>query len=83
MNKKEKIINVYNMLNECWFSLDKLPEHYSFRCLIKFDEIGFEGVDRNHISTGYWWHIDECFSIDFDEMKDFTPKYFIPLYSKI
>jgi len=42
-----------------------------------------DGIDKNHVSTGYWWHRDKAFSIDNKEMRNFTPEYFIPIYSDI
>jgi len=51
--------------------------------LIKFREFGTDGIDKNHVSTGYWWHRDKAFSIDNKEMRNFTPEYFIPIYSDI
>ena len=81
--KKKTATNVYTMLSAGWFSLEELPEHFSFRCLIKFREFGTVGIDKNHVSTGYWWHRDKAFSIDNKEMRIFTPEYFIPIYSDI
>ena len=80
-NKTEAI--GYTLLSDGWLSLKELPEYYSFRCIIKFKEFGMDGHDKNHISTGYWWHNDECFNIDNIEMGNMTPEYFIPLYYDI
>lgn len=81
--EKKKATGVYTLLSASWFSLDELPEYFSFRCLIKFREFGTDGIDKNHVSTGYWWHRDKMFSIDNKEMRKFTPEYFIPLYSEL
>jgi hypothetical protein len=82
-NKKKTATDVYTILAAGWFSLEELPEYFSFRCLIKFKEFGTDGIDKNHVSTGYWWHRDKVFSIDNKEMRNFTPEYFIPIYSDI
>jgi hypothetical protein len=78
MCKKVKNISIQSTVR--WIDLVKAPKNISFRCLIKFKETGFDG---NHISSGYYWHRDECFSVDNNEMKDFTPIQFIPMYSNI
>ncbi len=75
--------NAFNLLSNHWLDLSELPEHFSFRCLIKFEEFGLDGIENNHISTGYWWHMDNSFSVDQKEMVGFTPKEFIPLYSEL
>lgn len=63
--------------------LTKLPDNYSFRCIIQFEEYGFDGEKCRHMSTGYWWHRDMGFSVDNSEMQELTPMNFIPLYDVI
>ena len=81
--EKKKATDVYTLLSAGWFALDETPEYFSFRCLIKFKEFGVNGIEKNHVSTGYWWHRDNIFSIDNKEMKNFTPEYFISLYGEL
>lgn len=70
--------DVYTLLISEWRDLSEMPEHISFRCLIKFKEFGVEG--KNHLSTGYWWHRYAKFTIDDMEMANMTPEKFIPIY---
>jgi len=72
-----------SLLDENWIPVQKLPKDYSFRCFIRFKEFGRGGESDNHMSTGIWWHMDNVFSIDCEDMKKFTPEYFIPLYDEI
>lgn len=75
--------NLYKLIEDNWIDANKAPKYFSFRCIIKFKEFGFDGPQRNHLSTGYWWHLDMDFSIDNAEMKHLTPIAFIPLYESI
>lgn len=72
-----------HLLSAGWLDALTAPDYFSFRCLIKFKEFGMDGPEKNHISTGYWWHKDNCFTVDNVEMKNMTPKEFIPLYDDI
>lgn len=69
--ESHKTLDAYILLSEGWLSLDKLPEHISFRCIIKFLELNMNGT--NHVSTGRYWHKDKVFSIDDTEMSKLTP----------
>lgn len=73
----------YTLLLKNWIEVDQAPDYFSFRCLIKFEEFGLNGPAINHISTGYWWHKNNCFSVDDLNMEGMTPKYFIPLHDYI
>lgn len=87
MNKESALENVAitldTLLATSWLDISMIPNNFSFRCLIKFKEFGIEGIDRNHISTGYWLHKENCFIIDNIEMKNLTPVQFIPIYDNI
>lgn len=72
--------NINPVLAAGLLTFDKLPEHYSFRCIIVFEEFSTNGVGSNHMSTGYWWHRNKAFSVDDKEMEHFTPWRFIPIY---
>lgn len=61
-------------MNLDWRDTPSASQSMSFRCLIKFKEVGLDG--NPHVSTGYWWHIDSLFSIDNKEMEGFTPVQF-------
>lgn len=73
----------YTLLAAGWLDVSTAPDYFSFRCLIKFEEFGMDGPEKNHISTGYWWHKDNCFTVDNVEMRNMTPKEFMPLYDDI
>ena len=75
--------NANLLLAAGWYDLSQLPEYFSFRCIIRFKQFGMEGVECKHISTGYWSHVDKCFLIDNQEMKNMTPFQFIPVYDDI
>lgn len=76
-------ITLQELLKDKWLPLERLPKYFSFRCLIRFKEFGFDGIESKHISTGYFWHRDQIFSIDNKEMSEFTPEYFLPINDKL
>lgn len=69
------------LLENNWIPINETPKYFSFRCILKFDELGLNGYP--HISTGYWWHLQNGFSVDDKEMKKLHITHFIPIYNHL
>lgn len=71
---------VSSVLQNHFLPIEKLPDNYSFRVLIKFRQFGFEG---NHICAGYWWHKHGELTVDSSEYEKYDPIGWVPLYESI
>lgn len=63
-----------------WLSIERSPDNYSFRCLIKFKETGLNG---HLITTGYWSAVSNAFVLDnreYVKLGDLTPIGFMFLH---